>query len=147
MMGECFYCGFYEELTRDHVIPQSRGRLYRRPWNIVWACAYCNNKKGNHRLAVWLRYLASEHPHASKFGHEPKRLAIMEREPRFIAELLARPELSGYRGELVRPGLAIEGEERYCKVHWETRSFATCLWARENRVEGTCLFLIRKTPA
>ena len=69
----CMYCGhqFREyELTRDHVVPFSRGGRDR--WsNVVTACRSCNTRKGNRKpeeagmplLAVpyvpnWAEYLA-----------------------------------------------------------------------------------------
>jgi len=69
----CMYCGkeFAERhLTRDHLLPLSRGGRDR--WsNVVAACKSCNNAKGNHTpeeanmqlLAVpyapnWAEYLA-----------------------------------------------------------------------------------------
>jgi len=69
----CMYCGgHYREamLTRDHVVPLSRGGTDR--WtNVVTACRRCNTMKGNHTpeevnmplLAVpyvpnWAEYLA-----------------------------------------------------------------------------------------
>ena len=69
----CMYCGGEyreQELTRDHVIPLSRGGHDR--WsNVVTACKHCNTRKGNRRpeeanmplLAVpyvpnWAEYLA-----------------------------------------------------------------------------------------
>jgi 5-methylcytosine-specific restriction endonuclease McrA len=45
----CLYCGeehVDHELTRDHVIPRSRGG--RDSWdNVVSACRRCNHRKGN----------------------------------------------------------------------------------------------------
>lgn len=69
----CMYCGHQlpeSELTRDHVIPFSRGGRDR--WsNVVTACRCCNTRKGNRKpeeanmplLAVpyvpnWAEYLA-----------------------------------------------------------------------------------------
>jgi len=49
----CMYCGqsFNDrELTRDHVVPSSRGG--KNAWtNVVTACKPCNNRKGNRMLA------------------------------------------------------------------------------------------------
>jgi 5-methylcytosine-specific restriction endonuclease McrA len=53
----CLYCGRHrsalrgrEFLTRDHVIPMSRGG--QNSWqNVVTACSTCNNRKGNHMPA------------------------------------------------------------------------------------------------
>ena len=48
----CLYCGkpFPEHvLTRDHIVPTSRGGRDR--WlNVVSACRRCNQRKGSHRL-------------------------------------------------------------------------------------------------
>ena len=48
----CLYCGeafSQSELTRDHIIPISRGG--RDSWeNVVSACCRCNNHKGNQLL-------------------------------------------------------------------------------------------------
>ena len=69
----CMYCGAHprdNKLTRDHVIPMSRGGRDR--WsNVVTACRSCNTRKGNRSpeeakmplLAVpyvpnWAEYLA-----------------------------------------------------------------------------------------
>jgi len=69
----CMYCGHQYsdyELTRDHVIPLSRGGMDR--WsNVVTACKNCNTRKGNRKpedahmplLAIpyvpnWAEYLA-----------------------------------------------------------------------------------------
>ncbi len=50
----CMYCGRHrtdlrhrEFLTRDHVVPMSRGGA--NTWqNVVTACSVCNNRKGSH---------------------------------------------------------------------------------------------------
>jgi 5-methylcytosine-specific restriction endonuclease McrA len=69
----CMYCGHQypdSELTRDHVIPLSRGGKDR--WsNVITACKTCNTRKGNRKpeeanmplLAIpfvpnWAEYLA-----------------------------------------------------------------------------------------
>jgi len=50
--GLCLYCGktlLDRELTRDHIVPVSRGG--RDHWlNVVAACRRCNQHKGNRRL-------------------------------------------------------------------------------------------------
>jgi len=54
----CLYCGEQfssTHLTRDHVIPLSRGG--HDTWeNVVTACFRCNNQKGNQTLEEWGRY-------------------------------------------------------------------------------------------
>lgn len=46
---QCLFCGHhfaYPELTRDHIVPRSRGG--RDTWeNVVAACRRCNQHKGN----------------------------------------------------------------------------------------------------
>lgn len=47
--GECHYCREYgrkKNLTRDHIIPRSRGGR-TDPSNLVWACSPCNFRKGS----------------------------------------------------------------------------------------------------
>lgn len=50
---QCLYCGEYfasHALSRDHVLPTSRGGLDR--WeNVVAACKRCNQRKGNYLLS------------------------------------------------------------------------------------------------
>jgi 5-methylcytosine-specific restriction endonuclease McrA len=64
----CLYCGRHRSalrgrafLTRDHVIPISRGGL--NVWqNVVTACSPCNNRKGSHMPAdVGMFPLTSPH--------------------------------------------------------------------------------------
>lgn len=53
----CMYCGKHrtqlrgrEFLTRDHIVPVSKGGA--NTWeNVVTACSPCNNRKGNHLLS------------------------------------------------------------------------------------------------
>ncbi len=50
--NQCMYCGHFfnvKELTRDHIIPSSRGG--RDIWeNVVAACRRCNQHKANRKL-------------------------------------------------------------------------------------------------
>lgn len=54
--GECAYCGRSQsrsvKLTKDHVIPVSKGGLTNRA-NIIPACTRCNSSKANHDLDEW----------------------------------------------------------------------------------------------
>ena len=53
--GLCFYCGIkltYENRTRDHVHPRSRGGLGKR-YNLVPACFICNGAKGNKSINTY----------------------------------------------------------------------------------------------
>ena len=51
--GQCMYCGHFFErrlLTRDHIVPSSRGG--RDIWeNVVAACRRCNQYKGDRSLS------------------------------------------------------------------------------------------------
>ena len=68
----CQYCGRHrtelrgrEFLTRDHVIPISRGGL--NVWhNVVTACSPCNNRKGSH-LGVELGMIPLHAPHEPNY--------------------------------------------------------------------------------
>jgi 5-methylcytosine-specific restriction endonuclease McrA len=72
----CQYCGRHrsqlrgrEFLTRDHIIPMSRGG--DNAWhNVVTACSPCNNRKGSH--------LAEEvHMHPLHAPHEPNYVELV----------------------------------------------------------------------
>lgn len=41
----CFWCDFSAILTRDHVVPKSRGGGDGAD-NVVWACRACNHQRG-----------------------------------------------------------------------------------------------------
>ena len=71
---QCQYCGRHqmalkprESLTRDHLIPLSRGGL--NVWgNVVTACSSCNTKKAN-RLAHEIGMHPLHHPVEPHFVH------------------------------------------------------------------------------
>lgn len=50
---ECHYCGRATRLTKDHVIPRSRGGTDAEA-NIVFACRNCNSAKGDRTPEEWL---------------------------------------------------------------------------------------------
>lgn len=50
--GRCAYCGEVRPLTKDHVIPVSRGGRHAIG-NILPACLSCNASKGADFLAAW----------------------------------------------------------------------------------------------
>jgi 5-methylcytosine-specific restriction endonuclease McrA len=70
----CQYCGRHstelkprEALTRDHLIPLSRGGT--NVWqNVVTACSHCNARKGNH-LAAEIGMHPMTTPHEPHFVH------------------------------------------------------------------------------
>ena len=49
----CTYCGATHDITKDHVIPKSRGGD-RGVGNKVWACRNCNSSKGARTPEEWL---------------------------------------------------------------------------------------------
>jgi len=49
----CFYCGSFDLIEADHVIPLSRGGTHSIG-NLVPACQKCNRSKGSKYLAEWL---------------------------------------------------------------------------------------------
>lgn len=57
--NRCQYCGAYDNLTLDHVIPKSRGG--KTNWdNLATACKRCNSRKGDHTpeevdMPLWQR--------------------------------------------------------------------------------------------
>lgn len=51
-INECIYCGARTNLTKDHLLPISRGGP-DHPDNAIWVCKRCNSSKGNKRLYEW----------------------------------------------------------------------------------------------
>lgn len=58
--GWCAYCGNWRILTKDHIIPKSKG-MVNSP-NIVYVCTWCNQNKGNYTLEEWLKILPKHYP-------------------------------------------------------------------------------------
>lgn len=57
--GKCWYCGIdflSAKLTRDHIVPRSKGGL-NVPSNLVLACFPCNQEKGNKSLEIYRRHV------------------------------------------------------------------------------------------
>ncbi|RID93703.1 HNH endonuclease [Gemmobacter lutimaris] len=50
----CLHCGSIERLTKDHLIPRSRGGDGDAE-NIITCCAKCNSSRGNTDLMHWYR--------------------------------------------------------------------------------------------
>ena len=48
----CAYCGSEEDLTIDHVIPQSKGGSDTTD-NVVCCCKSCNQSKGHDHWKLW----------------------------------------------------------------------------------------------
>lgn len=57
----CAYCGVSGRLTRDHVVPISRGGL-DEPRNVVPACRACNYSKHATPLEEWLKRRHDRYP-------------------------------------------------------------------------------------
>jgi 5-methylcytosine-specific restriction endonuclease McrA len=53
--GPCSYCGSFESMTLDHVIPISKGGVHG-VGNLVPACGPCNFSKGQKLLIEWKLY-------------------------------------------------------------------------------------------
>lgn len=49
---QCAYCGSKARITKDHVIPISKGGVHEMN-NLVPACSSCNSSKSNHLLDEW----------------------------------------------------------------------------------------------
>ncbi len=49
---QCAYCGSEENLTIDHVIPQSKGGADFTK-NVVCCCQNCNQSKGHEHWKLW----------------------------------------------------------------------------------------------
>lgn len=49
---QCAYCGSEEDLTIDHIVPQSKGGV-DATINVVCCCKSCNQSKGHDPLETW----------------------------------------------------------------------------------------------
>ena len=49
---QCAYCGSGENLTIDHIVPQSKGGLDNTK-NVVCCCHSCNQSKGHEHWKLW----------------------------------------------------------------------------------------------
>jgi 5-methylcytosine-specific restriction endonuclease McrA len=52
--NQCAYCGSNEELTIDHIIPQSKGGIDFLS-NVVCCCRKCNADKAHSDWKVWFK--------------------------------------------------------------------------------------------
>lgn len=50
--NKCAYCGSEENLTIDHIIPQSKGGMDFTK-NVVCCCKKCNQSKGHEHWKLW----------------------------------------------------------------------------------------------
>lgn len=55
--GYCAYCGNWRRMTKDHIIPKSKGGQL-----ILWVCIWCNKSKRNLYLEEWLNMLSPSCP-------------------------------------------------------------------------------------
>lgn len=68
-LGFCAYCGTYDTMTKDHVVPLCRGGS-TTPRNVAFVCRSCNASKGSMSLREWLHTLPLTSPilrHATRF--------------------------------------------------------------------------------
>ena len=49
---QCAYCGSEENLTIDHILPQSKGGQDTTK-NVVCCCHFCNQSKGHEHWKLW----------------------------------------------------------------------------------------------
>ena len=49
---KCAYCGSEENLTIDHIVPQSKGGMDNTK-NVVCCCHSCNQSKGHEHWKLW----------------------------------------------------------------------------------------------
>ena len=58
---QCAYCGSEDNLTIDHIVPQSKGGLDFTK-NVVCCCHSCNQSKGHEHWKLWYvqQYFYSE---------------------------------------------------------------------------------------
>jgi len=50
--NQCAYCGSEEDLTIDHIVPQSKGGI-DATCNVVCCCKSCNQNKGHESWEDW----------------------------------------------------------------------------------------------
>jgi 5-methylcytosine-specific restriction endonuclease McrA len=62
---QCAYCGSEENLTIDHVIPQSKGGADFTK-NVVCCCQDCNQSKGHEHWKLW--YVQQDFYNEEKFN-------------------------------------------------------------------------------
>jgi len=55
-MGPCAYCGAFDKLTVDHIVPRCKGGTYNKT-NVALVCAQCNNDKADLDLDSWIQVL------------------------------------------------------------------------------------------
>jgi 5-methylcytosine-specific restriction endonuclease McrA len=49
---QCAYCGYEDNLTIDHIVPQSKGGMDNTK-NVVCCCHSCNQSKGHEHWKLW----------------------------------------------------------------------------------------------
>lgn len=71
----CAYCYRFSRLTREHLIPKSKGRR-----TIIWACRPCNQSKANLSIKQWFERLSHRkfpiHPQKSKRKNRSKQFKL-----------------------------------------------------------------------
>jgi 5-methylcytosine-specific restriction endonuclease McrA len=67
-MIQCYYCGWPNpwDMEKDHVIPESRGGP-TSDWNLVWACRWCNQQKGDKTGAEYVAWRTA-YPYLATYG-------------------------------------------------------------------------------
>lgn len=70
---ECVFCGAYENLEVDHLIPRSRGGSDSAD-NTVWSCCTCNSSRGDQGVFQWLGLKKKDNLHRLVAGKYLKQL-------------------------------------------------------------------------
>lgn len=105
----CAYCAKPGELSRDHVVPRSRGGP-DHAGNIVMACRLCNSAKGDRLASEWLgercpqRVLLIEAQVNAKLKAVYKRRSKPEEPSRLYAFTIGDGGHVQYIGEVVSEG-------------------------------------------
>lgn len=60
MEGRCVWCASADALTREHLLPRSRGG--RGNANVAPACTVCNHERGSQAPIAYVRARARQHP-------------------------------------------------------------------------------------
>ena len=50
----CAYCGSRENLTKDHIIPVTKGGATSKQ-NVIPACLSCNSARSNREFTAWFK--------------------------------------------------------------------------------------------
>ena len=86
--GHCAYCGKkieYDDMTIDHIIPQSKGGKDNLE-NTIPSCQLCNNQKGNRSVEEFREFVANivdvlDENKQYRLALRYKKIAVVKRSP------------------------------------------------------------------